>query len=407
MMSIPMLAARDMMREPIHVLCIVSMIAGVLAPLMLMMSIRVGVVDNVLGKLRSDPNSLRIDIVGNHSFGTEELELLRARPELAIVIPEERSISRQVDMRAPGARQYVDVTLVSTGPQEPLLPDDARIVYGEVAISASLASRFELAVGDVLEMRAVRGNPPDARITAELLVAHRLPRGWLQGLSVLAPAVFVSDLEAFFDGYAVPELGVSEGRDRADQTPRYESFRVYAASLHDVVAAETLVEEELEVIVRSKAAEIESLLTLFRNIELSLGVLVGCATIGLAAAMTALFWANVERKRMVLAINSLLGAPPLKLAMFPVAQSVFYSLLGAMVSIVLFALGATTLNLIFWDAFSGAGGISEGSTPLVPFDATILCGSVALTLSVALISSAAAARRAAATEPAIAIRAGG
>ena len=181
MKSIPMLAARDMMREPVQVLCIVLMIAGVLAPLMLIMSIRSGVMENVLGKLQDDPNSLRVDIVGNHSFDDDDLAALKARPEFGLVLPEQRSITRELAMRPPGARQYLDVTIISSGQGEPLLPSDVAVSYGQIAISASLAARLKLSVGDLLDVRGVRGDPPDARIQLQLEIIHITQRGLVAG----------------------------------------------------------------------------------------------------------------------------------------------------------------------------------------------------------------------------------
>ena len=225
----------------------------------------------------------------------------------------------------------------------------------------------------------------------------------MQGLSALVPAKFVSDVEAFFDGYAVLELGVPNGAPRETQTARYESFRVYARDLKSVIKAEASIEDLLDVIVRSRSAEIKSLLNLFRNVEIALGVVVACAVLGLAAAMTALFWANVERKRMALAILALLGTPPRRLAMFPVAQSLYFALIGSGASLVLFAGGAAVLNAIFRDAFGAEG---EASAPIAPFDPFILISASLLIITVALFSSIAAARQAAATDPSIAIRAG-
>ena len=395
-----------MLHEPVHVLCIVSMIAGVLAPLMLMASIREGVMENVLGKLERDPNSLRIDIVGNHSFGMAELEAMRTRPEFSLVLPEERSIARQVEMLPANARRYADVSLVSTAAGDPLMPLDLTLDYGDIAISAGFAGRYGLVIGDKIEMRAVRGDPPDARVKLQVRVAHVLPRGWLQGLSALAPGDFVSDVEAFFDGYAVSRLGIPQGVDISRRIPRFESFRVYARDLQTVVSAEQIVEEELHVLVRSRASEIGALLALFDNVRLALSVLIGCATVGLAAAMTALFWANVERKRMTLAVISLLGASPRTLALFPVVQAVLFSLLGVLVSLSLFSAGAGILNTVFSDAFSTAASQAEAAPAIVPFNLTILGGASLLTLATALMASLAAAWRAATTEPAIAIRAG-
>ncbi|MEM7423239.1 MAG: ABC transporter permease [Pseudomonadota bacterium] len=397
------LAARDLIREPVHVLCVISMIAGVLAPLMLLMAIRAGVMENVVGTLRDDPNARRIDIVGNHSFGPAELADLRSWPEVAMAVPQERSIARRVSLRPPGARRFLDVVLVPTAGGDPLLPPDTLLGPREIAVSASLAERADIAVGATLNLRATRGDPPNARLAVDLTVSHILPRGSLQGLSALTPGAFTGRVEAFFDGYALPDLGVQSGDDVATRTERFESFRLFAKDIRDVVALESRVEQRLDVIVRSRAGEIEALLRLFTNVGIALSVLLVCAGLGLAAALTALFWSSVERKQLTLSILALVGAPPGRMAIYPVAQSVMYAVAGVTLSLIVFLVGAAALNTIFADAFASLGG-AEGA--IVPINPVILAGTALVTVLIALIASSVAAWRAARIEPATVIRSG-
>jgi len=395
------LAVRDMAREPVHVLCIVGLIAGVVAPLMLLLSVKTGVMEALIGALRDDPNMRRIAVVGNHDFGDAELERLRSWPEVAFAGPEERSIARRLDVRAPGARAFERMTLVSSGPGDPLSPADLALEPGQIAVSASLANRFSLSPGARLEARATRGDPPTARLNASLEVVHVLPRGWLQGNAALAPFAFVSAVEAFFDDYAVPEYGVEQGADRADRRIRYESFRVFAHDLRDVAPLEARFERSLGVQVASRVDEIGPILELDRLVARALDILALIAAAGLAAALTALFWSSVERKRLTLSMLALMGTPPRELALFPLVQAALFAFGGGLAATAVFLVGVGTFEAMF------AGQLGHADARVAPVRPLMLAAVQLALLVLAVAAAGVAARRAFAVEPATVIRTGG
>lgn len=396
------LALRDMAREPAHVGCIVLLIAGVLAPLLLLVAVKAGVMQTLIGTLRDNPGMRLIDIVGNHGFGAEEFADIATWPETQFVVPEERSIARRMEVRAEGARRATRADLVSSAAGDPLLPPGLSLQPGQIAVSATLARRQKVQPGDMLTAYALRGQPPTAMLQLEFEVAHIVQRGWLPGNSALVPQAFVSEIEAFYDDYALPQYGVDGSKDLADRPGQYESFRIYARDIRDVAALEEKVEDRLGVTVRSRVAEIAPLLALDRNIGRALNILAICGAIGLGAALTALFWANVERKRVTLSMLALMGAPPLALALFPVVQAAIYALGGVLAAAVIFAAGMTAFNAMFAQALERLGG---GSVTLG--DPGILAAMAGGCVLIAVLAAGLAAARASRTDPAIVIRSGG
>jgi len=401
MIRVLRLALRDMAREPVHVFCIVALVAGVLAPLLLLLSVKQGVMDGLVGALRDDPNNRRVDIVGTHAFGPEELAEIRSWPEASFVVEEERSIARRIQARPPGARAFERVSLVGSAAGDPLLPPGVALGPLEIAASATLAERFGLSPGDVLDAVATRGQPPTARLGVRLTVAHVLPRGWLDGTAALASTGFLSTVEAFYDDYALPDLGVAEGRDAALRPIRYESFRVFARDIRDVAALEARLERRLAVTVASRVGQIEPLLRLDRDLGRALDVLTACAAIGLAAALAALFWSSVDRKRLTLSMLALMGTPPWQLGLFPLAQAAMFATAGAAGASAVFLGGVAAFRAVFADDVAAAGG------GIAPVDPALLGWAYLGLLSLALAAAAAAAVRAAGTDPATVIRAGG
>ncbi|MGG7567333.1 hypothetical protein ACQ5SO_14375 [Rhodovulum sp. DZ06] len=394
------LALRDMAREPAHVLGVVALIAGVLAPLMLLFAIKAGVMGAVVDALRADPNMRRIAITGNHAFTQEDLARLRGWPEIAFIAPQERSLARRLEARPPEARAYERAGLMGTEPGDPLLPEGLEIGPGQVALSPALARKWGVGPGARIELRAARGSPPTARMRLEAEVVHVLAPGRVGGDVLVVPTGFVHEVEAFYDGHALPAYGAPDGPPLEGRVTRYENFRIYARSIEDVGPLALRLSDELGVTVQSREGEIAPLLGLEKDVGTALGVLAVCAGLGLACALASLFWSNVERKQGALAFLALIGLGPRALALFTLAQACAYALAGWLAASAIVAGGSAALEAVF-------AGRAGGSGPIAPLDPAVFLGVGAGVLAVALVAAAAAARRAAATDPAIAVRAGG
>jgi putative ABC transport system permease protein len=256
-----------------------------------------------------------------------------------------------------------------------------------------------VAEGATIEARAVRGDPPVARMAATLRVAAVLRRGWLQGDSALVTPGLARALEAFYDGYALPDYGVSDGPPLDARPVLFESLRVYAADIRLVAALEARLERELGVTVNSRVAEIEPLLALERDVGRALAVLAACAAIGLSAALATLFWSTVERKRRELSLLALMGAPPRDLALFTLAQATLHAAAGWLAATAIFLGGIAAFRALFQRHLADTG-------PVAPVDPAMLLGMLAGVVLLAALAAAAAALRAAAADPAVAIRQG-
>lgn len=394
------LALRDMAREPAHVLGVVALIAGVLAPLMLLFAIKAGVMGALIGALRENPDMRRVAIIGNHAFAPERLDALRLWPEIGFAAPQERSIARRMEARPPEARAFGRVTLVGSEAGDPLLPPGLALAPDQIALAAALAQKWGVAEGARIDARAVRGDPPTARMAAPLTVAAVLPRGWLEGSSALVATLFARELEAFYDGYALPGYGVEQGPPLSERPAIFESFRIYAADIRDVAPLEARLQAELGVTVNSRVAEIAPLLGLERDVGSALAVLSVCAAAGLAAALATLFWSTVERKRPALSLMALMGMGPRELALFTLAQAVLYALGGWLAATLIFLAGVAAFETLF------AGYVAAGG-PIAPIDARALLSIAIGVVALAAVAGVAAARRAANADPAAAIRSGG
>lgn len=106
------LALKDLLRERMQLLCNVAVLAGVLVPLLVLLGVKNGVYDALIGRLLSDPAALQIDTSGNQSFRAEDAEEVRGWPEAGFVTLKTRSLFDFVNVREVGGRGKRDAILV-------------------------------------------------------------------------------------------------------------------------------------------------------------------------------------------------------------------------------------------------------------------------------------------------------
>lgn len=394
----PAIAMADLRREPVTLLCHIALVAGVLAPLLILLGVKNGVMETLFAELRHDPEKRRVAIIGNHALTEADLARIAAWPEVGFVAPASRSIARRLYVRAADGRVIRTATLFPTGPGEPLLDHDTPAIGPDAAVpSAALARRLEIGPGDRLEASITRGQPPSAHYRLTLEVPAVLAEGRLAGEALLVSPALLDEVEAFLDGFAVPARGIDEGRDPATRPIYYESLRLYARDLDAVIPLVVRLEAAYDLPLRSSSQEIDRLLAFDRNLAIALAVLVAAGIAGLLAALTAALWANVQRKRRSLALLRLFGARAAALAVFPIVQALIVTAGGWLLALAGYALAAGVVDRLFQSAISGGGRVAR----LAAADALVLA---AVTLGVAVLASAAAAWQAARVDPALALK---
>ncbi len=340
------LAIADLWHDRIMALCNMAAIIGIVAPLGILTGIKAGVVDALIHDLVTRPDILRVAITGDHGFVPGDIEEVAGWRETGFVVPSSRSIARRLMVRREGGTVIRRAALVATGAGEPWLADGVVIARDEVAASSALARRLDIVPGDRLEAVARRGETGQTALRLTLKVAVVLPRGTLAGDGLLMTPALMEDIEAFYDGYGVPHLGMDEGRSLSGRTALAESMRLYAADLTSVAALEARLETRFGVEASSDAAEVEATLDLERRLGLALDLMVAAATAGLFAALTASFWSMTRARRRALAVLAMIGMPPIRLACYPVwvaLVTAFFGLLGTAGLVVVGAVIATRL----------------------------------------------------------------
>ena len=356
-MLILRLALRDLFFQKVHLVCNIAVLAGVLVPLLVLFGVKNGVYNALIGDLLSNPRNVQIDTSGNTTFGTEDAQTVRGWPEAGFVTLKTRSQFDFVNVRLEGGRQKRDAVLIPSGEGDPNLPDGVAILPGTAVVSAQLAAQLEISSGDLIDVITQAEDRP-RQMRLQLKVNAVLPAENVTGRAVLAELEVLDLVEAFYDAYALPEYGITQGKPLADRVPVFEGLRVYAASLEDLAPLQNRIETHFGISTEARTAEVQGVLSLGRNLNLALLLTAAVASLGLAAALVFGFWGEVQRKRHVLASLALMGLGGQRLWLFPLIQALVSAALALLVSFGIFGLAALVAERLF-DTGGAAGNLVD------------------------------------------------
>lgn len=384
------LALADLLGEARMSLCTVLAVAAVVAPLLVLAGLRAGAVEGLRQAVLLDPAAREIEPLSNALFPHAFLDALRARPEVAHVSPRTRVLSARLLLETPDAARQGWAQVVPSSPGDPLLPQGAPAEANLVTLSASMAARLGLGPGSPLVGRLGRVTPRgEERLRIELMVDRVAPPTSFDRDAVFVMPVLADGLEDWAEGRS----GVSSsqaGLPVALPRDGYASFRLYARQLEDVAPlVEMLAARGVET--RSRLRDIAPIMTVDRALSRLLLAIAGISGLGLVLSLGAGLWANVERKRLLLAGLRLMGFSRGAVLCLPMTQAALLALAGM-------ALGGAVALLTQIGINAGLGGVVQ-DRPLSLIGPAMLAIGTGIVLVAALLASALAAWRAARIEP--------
>lgn len=398
-MLITRLALRDLWRDRFFFACNLAVMIGVLVPLLVLFGVKNGVYQALVGQLLSNPAMLQIDSQGNAALTDADLAPLHDWPEVSFLVPRTRSQFDYVNLQAKsGGRILRQALLLPTGPGDPNLPQGMVLAEDEVAISNLLAQQMKVAPGDDIVLVTQAEQRP-RQLMLPMRIRLILPESAIAGRSVLAPYRTLDLVEAFYDSYALPDYGITQGRPLSERVSRYEGVRLYARDLGQLGALQARVETTLGIATNARTREVNAVLGLGRNLNIALALITVLAALGLTAALIFAFFSDIARKRPALAALAILGIPATSLALLPLIQAAITALAGLTLSFAIYALATLVAVRLF-----GAG-LPPGSS--VASISSVQGALIALAvLALVLAAAAAAAWSTLRTDPALVLREG-
>jgi putative ABC transport system permease protein len=391
------LASRDYAHEWQMSGCFVLALAAVLGPMLVLFGLKFGVVGNMLDQLIENPENREIRPVSSGRFDLDWFSTMQRRGDVAFIVPRTRSIAATIELKSAQSKRIVPSELIPSGRGDPLLPADGPLPDGmnRIVLSQSAADKLKVGEGDEIAgslTRRYRGAKERTHI--DLIVAAVAPPAAFARDGAFADVRLVEALEDFRDGRAVPALGWEGAENDGERT--YPGFRLYAKSIYAV----SNLQDDLAaqgVDVRTKAADIELVMRMDRNLSAIYWAIAIIGLIGFSLSLGANLWANVDRKRKELSVLRLVGFRTGDIVWFPVTQAFYTGLLGWGLAIGIYFAAAYAINSMLADQLASGQQVCI----LLPQHFAL---ALALTVGAAVLAAALAGWRSARIEPSDGLR---
>ncbi|MFI4999461.1 MAG: ABC transporter permease [Reyranellales bacterium] len=346
-MSLFLLGLKALWRQRTLLLFTSTGLAAVLGPLLLLYGFKFGVIAALLAALRDDPTNREIVLRGNYVLQQSDIEKFRSWPEVTFVVPATRTIAARIELVGSG-RQPATATsgVLPSGPGDPLLPAGMNLQPGQIALSGALAERLRAKIGDHVtgrNRRTTERGPED--ITFDFTVVHVVDRRFATGDRAYVPSATLFNLEAFLDGYEVPDRNIA-GKPLAGRADTPENVRMYARAIEDV----PVLDHRLSASgfnVYSKADDVAGILGLNRSLVAVFALIAGIGSLGYAVSLAASLLGSIAQQRKLLSLIRLMGAGRRALLLFPLAQGLAIAGAGFAMSTILFVVVAWIANTHF------------------------------------------------------------
>jgi putative ABC transport system permease protein len=226
------------------------------------------------------------------------------------------------------------------------------------------------------------------------MVSGVAPVGAFAREGMFADVRLVEAIENYRDGREVPEFGWQGATNPEERS--YPGFRLYAESIYQVAALkDDLTRQGVEV--RTKAADIDLVMRMDRNLSLIYWAIAIIGLIGFSLSLGASLWANVDRKRKELSVLRLVGFRTGDIVWFPVTQAFYTGLLGWALAIGIYFVAAFAINNMLAEQMAAGQEVCV----LLPWHFAM---ALALTLGAAVFAAALAGWRSARIEPSEGLR---
>lgn len=384
------LALADARHELRLSLATVIGIAAILAPLIVLAGLKSGIVTAIRDGLTESPRAREVVNIANRSFDDAFFAAMRARPDVAFIVPRTRTLAASGGFAREAASDApIRAELLATAPGDPLLAGLPNPEGRAVVLSDALSQRLGARPGETVRLRIDRTSDGQRQTLALSVTVNAVaPPAAFGREAAFLPLPLLLLAEDFQDGTVGPD---PPEVDAAPPPGRiHAGFRLYARALEDVVAIDRALRAG-GIDVATRAEDVAALLALDRNLATLFAAIATLGGAGYLIGLAVGLYANVERKRRDLALLRLMGLSAQGLVMFPAAQAAVFAAAGtalaAAVALVLQGF-VNRLDLAVADG-RAVSAIGAGDLALA----------VAATLAGALAAAAFAARRAAAIAP--------
>lgn len=349
------LALRHLFFERMMTVCQIAALACIMAPLLLLFSLRFGILTELQHRLMNDPKVLSLTLDMSYRLDHTFFEHLAARPEVGFVVPQITALNALIDLKFPGT--VVRVSVLPTKPGDPVVLS-SNISYeqplgeDEAFISYDLAQVRGLKVGDIVTMVVARTqNGVRESVRTSLKIRGIVAERFVNDDCLLLNLDLVNAIDDYRNGFN-PAL-LSDGSKLNERPRLYAKFRLYAKDLASVIPLYYyLVNQHLNV--SSKVREIQNLQAVTHVLNFIYGVIALVSVLGGALALTGLILSALRASKRNFVLLRLMGQGRRGIYGVVMVEGVIIATVGFALALTLYSIGAGIFNTYFGTTLSGA-----------------------------------------------------
>lgn len=358
------LALRDLLYDRKVSFFVIASLVAVIAPLLLLFSLKYGIVSQLQTQLLNDPQNLEIKINGiqsNKVLDAAWFTRLRQHDKVQFVIPLTRSLNMQGDLRRDNQHFVNNVELIPTDKGDPLLPSHLSLPdKTSVILTALSAEKLQVKQGESVTLffgRKLDGK--EEREKVELKVAGVLDERYFQRTGAFISLELLIEIEDYRDGFQIATFVANPTAGKPIEQVRnsFAKARIYAKQLDDVAPLAQLLREE-GIDTQTQANAIENVKAIDRVLSTIFMIIAATSIVGCVLSLSGSFLANIERKRKELSLLGLFGLERHEIKAYLVIQAIVLSALAFALACLFFLCGSLTINRVLGANLAENGFIS-------------------------------------------------
>ena len=328
-------------------LSLIGALCSVIAPLLLLFSLRYGIISSLENNLKSSPVNLEIKLKTGYKLDEGFFNDLRHDPKIDFVLPLTRSLSTTVDIAFHGKVKR-DLSAVPTAAGDPLLRASGlsdSLKSTEAYLSENLASDLGIRAGDSIKYivsRITNGSLENSVVN--FTVKGIVKKEYLSTNALLVNFDTLIYMEDYKDGFNPPVF--SDGTRLNEKRKFFAKARIYVKTLDDVSPVDAYLRKR-NYQTFSMLSSIENLKAISRVLSFIFYAIALTSIAGGVFAGLGLILTSVLRSEKSYALLLLTGIKKSKVLMLVLTENAILSTVAYALSLALFYAGMWVFNHYF------------------------------------------------------------
>lgn len=329
--------------------CLIATLVSVIAPLLLLFSLRFGIISNLENNLKANPANLEIKMLAGYQLDKSFFNELENNPHMDFVVPLTRSLSVTANiMFNKKAQRNLDAVPTKKGdPIVRLSGITKELGPKDAYLSQTLVEDLGIKVGDTFKFVVSRiTNSQSDNAVVDFTLKGVIKKEYAPHKTVMVNFNTLVFMEDYRDGYEPPIF--SDGSYLNEDRQTFSKARMYVKTINDIEPISKLLRNK-NYSISDKLSLVESLKSITRVLDFIFTTIASVSVIGGVLATMGLIFTNISRLEKSFALLSLTGISKSKILCMVIAQNFILSTFAYIASLALFYSGMFAFNYYFKD----------------------------------------------------------